>query len=83
MVPVIRVAAAGDLHASEEHRERIMHSFADLAERADLVLLAGDLTTHGMPEQAAVLADACRVVAPCRSWRCSATTITTRAARKT
>jgi Icc-related predicted phosphoesterase len=25
----------------------------------DLVLLAGDLTTHGLPEQAAVLADAC------------------------
>ena len=64
MGPVIRVAAAGDLHASEEHRERITHSFAELAERADLVLLAGDLTTHGMPEQAAVLADACRVVSP-------------------
>ena len=60
----IRVAAAGDLHASEEHRERITHSFAELAERADLVLLAGDLTTHGMPEQAAVLADACRAAAP-------------------
>jgi len=26
----------------------------------DLVLLAGDLTTHGLPEQAAVLGDACR-----------------------
>ena len=37
---------------------------ARAAERADLVLLAGDLTTRGMPEQAAVLADACRVVAP-------------------
>jgi uncharacterized protein len=29
-------------------------------EEADLVLLAGDLTTHGEPEQAAVLADAGR-----------------------
>ena len=64
MVPVIRVAAAGDLHASEEHRDRITHSFAELADRADLVLLAGDLTTHGEPEEAAVLANACRVVAP-------------------
>lgn len=64
MAPPIRVAAAGDLHASEEHRERITHSFAELAERADLVLLAGDLTTHGMPEQATVLADACRAAAP-------------------
>jgi Icc-related predicted phosphoesterase len=64
VAPPIRVAAAGDLHASEEPRERITHSFAELAERADLVLLAGDLTTHGSPEQAAVLADACRVAAP-------------------
>ena len=64
MAPSIRVAAAGDLHASEEHRERITHSFGELADRADLVLLAGDLTTHGMPEQAAVLADACRAAAP-------------------
>ena len=30
-----------------------------MEEYADLVLLAGDLTTHGLPEQA-VLADACR-----------------------
>jgi Icc-related predicted phosphoesterase len=62
--PVVRVAAAGDLHASEEHRQRIVHSFADVGERADLVLLAGDLTTHGLPEEADVLADACRAVAP-------------------
>jgi Icc-related predicted phosphoesterase len=64
VAPVIRVAAAGDLHASDEHREHIAHSFAELRERADLVLLAGDLTTHGTPEQAAVLADACRDVTP-------------------
>ena len=64
MVPVLRIAAAGDLHASEEHRERITHAFAEIVERADLVLLAGDLTTYGLPEEAAVLADACRVVAP-------------------
>ena len=64
MVPVIRVAAAGDLHSSEEHRERIAHSFGELPAQADLVLLAGDLTTHGLPEQAEVVADACRLVAP-------------------
>ena len=64
MVPILRVAAAGDLHSSEEHRERIGHAFAEVVERADVVLLAGDLTTHGLPEEAAVLADASRVVAP-------------------
>lgn len=32
---------------------------AEVAAQSDLVLLCGDLTTHGRPEQAAVLADAC------------------------
>jgi len=57
---VIRVAAAGDVHASDVTRERIRESFSRVQEEADLVLLAGDLTTHGEPEQAAVLAEACR-----------------------
>ncbi len=58
----IRVAAAGDIHAAEPLREHIERSFAALDGHADLVLLAGDLTTHGLPEQAAVLADACASV---------------------
>ena len=56
----IRVAAAGDIHCHEGNREDIAAAFARIAEQADLVVLAGDLTTHGEPEQAAVLADACR-----------------------
>ena len=55
----LRVAAVGDLHASDEHRENLERSFAEL-EDVDLVLLAGDLTTHGLVEEAGVLADACR-----------------------
>jgi uncharacterized protein len=56
----IRIAAAGDIHAGEPLRERIERAFSAIAEQVDLVLLAGDLTTHGLPEQATVLADACR-----------------------
>jgi Icc-related predicted phosphoesterase len=56
----IHIAAAADLHCAEPLRERITRGFRALAGTADLVLLAGDLTTHGLPEQAAVLADACR-----------------------
>jgi Icc-related predicted phosphoesterase len=56
----LRIAAAGDLHCSEHRRHEITESVAALEGRADLVLLCGDLTTHGEPEQAAVLADACR-----------------------
>jgi Icc-related predicted phosphoesterase len=57
----IRVAAAGDIHADESRREEVAGAFRRLAADgdADLVLLAGDLTTHGLPEQAAVLGDAC------------------------
>jgi Icc-related predicted phosphoesterase len=57
---VIRIAAAGDIHASEATRDRVLRAFDRVVEEADVVLLAGDLTTTGEPEQAAVLADACR-----------------------
>jgi len=57
---VVRIAAAGDVHASEATRARTEAALAHIADEADLVLLAGDLTTHGLPEQAQVLADACR-----------------------
>src|SRR5688572_7730785 len=56
----VRIAAAGDIHCHEANREHVREAFARLPGTADLVLLAGDLTTHGEPEQAAVLADACR-----------------------
>jgi Icc-related predicted phosphoesterase len=56
----IRIAAAADIHAAEPLRERLVRAFAAVAETSDMVLLAGDLTTHGLPEQATVLADACR-----------------------
>ena len=60
MSTTVRIAAAGDIHCAEPLRERLTHAFQAVAEQADLVLLAGDLTTHGDPEQAAVLADVCR-----------------------
>jgi uncharacterized protein len=60
VTPTLRVAAAADVHAVEPLRERLARAFAAAAEDCDLILLAGDLTTHGLPEQAAVLADSCR-----------------------
>ena len=62
MTVPIRVAAAADVHAAEPLRERLTRAFATIDEASDLVLLAGDLTTHGLPEQASVLADACRAL---------------------
>jgi uncharacterized protein len=48
------------VHCSPDRREEIEASFARVAEEADIVLLAGDLTTQGEPAEAAVLAEACR-----------------------
>jgi uncharacterized protein len=59
----VRVAAAGDIHCDEHNRGEIAHAFAGVDRDVDLILLAGDLTTQGEPEQAAVLADACRALA--------------------
>ncbi|MDQ3850927.1 MAG: metallophosphoesterase [Actinomycetota bacterium] len=56
----VRIAAAGDLHCRDSARDQVAEAFAGLRGRADVILLAGDLTTHGEPAQAAVLADACR-----------------------
>ena len=56
----LRIAAAGDVHCSPMNRAQVEAAFARLEGAADLLLLAGDLTTHGEPEQAAVLADVCR-----------------------
>ena len=54
----LRVAAAGDIHCSPANRDQTRRAFAELAGRADLLLLCGDLTTHGELDQGAVLAEA-------------------------
>jgi Icc-related predicted phosphoesterase len=54
----LRVAAAGDIHSRESRREEIDAAFAALEGKADLVLLAGDLTSHGTPDEARILAHA-------------------------
>jgi uncharacterized protein len=49
--PCVRVAAAGDIHVDRHNRDAVAASFAALNGQADVVLIAGDLTTHGEPEQ--------------------------------
>lgn len=55
---MVRIAAAGDVHASAATRDRIVEAFAAIERATDLILLAGDLTTHGETEQAHALAGA-------------------------
>ncbi len=52
---MIRVAAVGDVHVGTDSVGRLRPHLAHLGERADLFLLAGDLTRHGDPEEAEVL----------------------------
>jgi Icc-related predicted phosphoesterase len=54
----IRVAAAGDLHADQRTRARVEDAFGHVAHAADVVLLAGDLTAHGEPDEMEVVASA-------------------------
>jgi Icc-related predicted phosphoesterase len=56
----LRVAAAGDIHCREGRAEEAERAFDRLEDPLDLVLLAGDLTAHGEPGEAAVLASACQ-----------------------
>ena len=59
----IRIAATGDIHIGRHaDQERWAAAFAGLRGQVDLILLAGDLTTHGEPEQAAMVAQAVREI---------------------
>jgi Icc-related predicted phosphoesterase len=54
---MIRVAAVGDLHAGPDSAGTIRPRFEGIAERADVLLLAGDLTRRGTPEEARILGE--------------------------
>jgi Icc-related predicted phosphoesterase len=54
---VIRVAAVGDIHLGLDSAGTLRPHLRDIGERADVFCIAGDLTKHGDPEEAAVLAD--------------------------
>jgi Icc-related predicted phosphoesterase len=53
---MIRIGALGDPHAGLDSPGYLRPALADFSARADLLLVAGDLTRHGDPEEAAVLA---------------------------
>jgi Icc-related predicted phosphoesterase len=55
---VIRLAAVGDVHCGTDVASQIRAQFESVPDHADALLLAGDLTRLGLPEEARVLADA-------------------------
>lgn len=54
---MIRIAAAGDVHFDRKSHNRLAEHVRDLAGKADIFLLAGDLTQTGHPEEMQILAD--------------------------
>lgn len=54
--PVVRVAALADLHCTKTSQGAFQPLFARVSESADILVIAGDLTDYGLPEEAAVLA---------------------------
>jgi Icc-related predicted phosphoesterase len=54
---VLRVAAIGDLHASDGVRHSFRELFAEIAQAADVLALCGDLTNLGTVKEAEVLAE--------------------------
>lgn len=54
---MVRIATAGDVHCGAHDAGRVRAQFADVHREADLLLLAGDLTNHGTPEEMRAVAD--------------------------
>src|SRR5690349_993140 len=51
----VRVAAIGDLHCTKASQGAFQPLMAGIHEAADLLLIAGDLTDYGLPEEAQIL----------------------------
>jgi Icc-related predicted phosphoesterase len=56
MADLVRIAAVGDLHCTKASQGAFQPLFARVAESAEVLLLAGDLTDYGLPDEARVLA---------------------------
>jgi Icc-related predicted phosphoesterase len=52
----MRIAAIGDIHCNTTSHDLVRSLFGQIASRADVLLLCGDLVDYGLPEEAAVLA---------------------------
>lgn len=53
----LRIAAVGDIHFDGSSHGSLRELFADIHRNADVLVLCGDLTTHGRPEQMKAFVD--------------------------
>lgn len=52
----VRIAAVSDVHYAKTSQGSLLPLFAQITEHADVLVLAGDLTDYGLPEEARALA---------------------------
>ena len=53
----LRLAAVSDIHCGRSNRSQLRDLFTEAAATADVLLLCGDLTDHGRPEEVEMLAE--------------------------
>jgi Icc-related predicted phosphoesterase len=53
---MIRLAAVGDIHYGKTSQGSLQPFFGEIAGHADVLLLCGDLTDYGLPDEARILA---------------------------
>src|SRR4051794_40851626 len=52
----VRIAATADIHCTRNSQGAFQPLFTEISERADVLVICGDLTDYGLPEEAHVLA---------------------------
>jgi 3',5'-cyclic AMP phosphodiesterase CpdA len=53
---IVRIAAVGDLHYNRAAAQGSLHAlFSQISESADILVLCGDLTDYGLPDEARAL----------------------------
>ena len=60
---VVRIAAISDVHVGKNSQGALQPLLAEIADNADVLVICGDLTDYGLPEEARILA---KELAPAR-----------------
>jgi len=55
--PTLTVASLGDLHVREDRTQSFRELFAEISQKAGVLVLCGDLTDTGKPKEAEILAE--------------------------
>ncbi len=54
MTKRVRIAAMADVHYGKELKDSLQKAYREASEKADVLLICGDLTNYGLPEEATV-----------------------------